>query len=71
MSERRINLNDLWKEKYPNSKFPESERELVMKFAKQLLELAFENAIVTQEPVPAYEFVVVKQSILDTIKQVE
>lgn len=81
MSEGKININDLWKEKYPNGKFPESERELVLKFAKQLLELAAENAEIdwnseheVSESISGggyTHYKIDKQSIIDTIKQIE
>lgn len=76
MSKRKINLEEIWKRKFPHGKLPNYAREIAMEFAKELLELAAENAETEKEMLPECGVlksvgVVNKQSILDTINQVE
>lgn len=76
MPEKKINLNEIWKRKFPHGKLPDYAREIAMEFAKKLLELAAENAETEKEMLPECGVlksvgVVDKQSILDTINQIE
>lgn len=84
MSERKINLEEIYKSVIMTTNhgdFATISKDSIFKFAheacKQLLELAAENAEVFNETpmqfykLPKFELKVVKQSILDTIKQVE
>jgi len=74
MSERKINLEDIWKQKYPYGKLPQYARDIAIEFAKQLLELAAENAegdIVDDTNYSNGRVVIDKQSILNTINQIE
>ena len=76
MSERKINLDSLWKKKFPHSKLPDYAKEIAMEFAKELLELAAENAFVDNNHeqgccISSDDFEVNKQSILNIINQIE
>ena len=75
MSERKINLEDVltkaFNGKYWDIPF-EPCKKAMLEFGKQLLELAAENAETIKDDNPNMEFYTVnKQSILDTINQVE
>jgi len=69
MPERKINLEEIWKQKFPHGKLPVYAKEIAMEFARQLLELAAEKA--RTKVISEYEVIVNKQSILDTISQIE
>ena len=71
MSEKKINLDELYhKGKGSNVNISKAQfKETVLKFGKRLLELAAENA--TYDWNDHEDIIIDKQSILDTIKQVE
>lgn len=82
MSERKINLEEiLWKSFYNNGipKPTHSLAEITQKAVKeamkeacrQILELVAENAEVTINSIEDLKLIVDKQSILDTINQIE
>ena len=77
MSEKKINLDELYRKgKGSNVNISKAQfKETVLKFGKQLLELAAENAemilLVDEENDIIEEASINKQSILDTINQVK
>ena len=83
MSERKINLEEIWSKykkfsKAPNlpgaidlGYFKPAVNAMMLEFGKQVLELAAENAEAHGSSCGFGSYWVDKQSILDTIKQVE
>lgn len=74
MSKRKINLQNILADKLgdENLSINDAIIEAMKEFGKQLLDLAAENAEIIEIPTMSYFIKVVnKQSILDTIKQVE
>lgn len=77
MSEKKINLDELYRKgKGSNVNISKAQfKKTVLKFGKQLLELAAENAemilLIDEENDIVEEASIDKQSILDTIKQIK
>ena len=71
MEEEKINLDELYRKgKGSNVNISKAQfKETMLKFGKQLLELAAENA--TYDWNDHEDIIIDKQSILDTIKQIE
>ena len=73
--EKKINLEEFWAKRYPNGKLPKYAKEITIELIKEVLELAAENAECESEDdktgTGREYFWVNKQSILNTINQVE
>lgn len=65
---KKINLDEFWNKRYPHGKLPKYAKDIALDLVREVLELAAENATYDKKYVPSK---VNKQSILDTINQIE
>ena len=72
---REINLDEFWNKRYPHGKLPKYAKEIAVDFAKEILELATENAkikgFISYSGDEESYIEVDKQSILDTINKIK
>lgn len=72
---KKINLDEFWSRRYPHGKLPKYAKEIAIEFAKEVLELAAENAkmriLIDDDNDIIEEANIDKQSILDTINQIK
>ena len=69
---KEINIDEFWRKRYPHGKLPKYAKEIAIEFAKEVLELASENAEFKSSQGGIWkDNEVDKQSILDTINQIK